>query len=106
MQHLARINLVGMRKHGLVGFKNLGVFIGCTVKLFADFVQFVTADHGVELKFRLRNGNCHHVVYSSDMCYVSAAQQYFFLGGLVWCHARYSYGKSGGIEADVERLNL
>ena len=36
-QHLAGVNLVWVRQHRLVGFKNLRVFVGRAVKLFADF---------------------------------------------------------------------
>lgn len=50
-QYLARINLVGMQQHGLVGFKDTGVLIKCAAKLFADFRQVVAANHGAPLRF-------------------------------------------------------
>ena len=36
-QYLAGVNFVGVCQHGFVGFKNLWIFVGRTVKLFADF---------------------------------------------------------------------
>src|SRR6185369_4388847 len=65
-QPLARIDLVGVLQHRLVGLEDLGVLVGVAVVVLGDLGERVAGLHLIEDGFRLRSGHAELIVDTAD----------------------------------------
>ena len=105
-QHLARIDLVRVAQHRLVGLEDFHVGVGVAVLGLGDARQGVAAHDGVVARLVGRRGNGQHVVDGGDAGDVAAAQQDLFLRGLVGRAARDGGLAGGAVKGDLQTIDV